>query len=199
MRVVSQIELVPVSEIKPYHRNVRQNDKTISLLVENMPKVGFNVPIVLDRQNVIVKGHARFAAAIRLGLDRLPCVYTDNDEETNKFDRLADNKIQESSRWIEDILSTELASINLGNEYDLAALGFKLTAAHIEAAINAPEALGNGAGNYDLPEGFRLPGNVVSPDDFITQADVGKTAPVKEEEYYKCTCDKCGNVMLIKK
>jgi len=59
MEMISEIVLVPIKEIKPYHRNVRINAKTIDKLIEIIPKVGFNVPLVLDKHNVIVKGHSR--------------------------------------------------------------------------------------------------------------------------------------------
>src|SRR5438309_6277653 len=95
--VVSQMAMVQTSQIRPYHRNARKNDATVEKLVELIPKVGFNVPLVLDRQNVIVKGHTRWKAAIRLGLEQLPCVYTDADPESIKLDRLADNRVQEFS------------------------------------------------------------------------------------------------------
>lgn len=97
MEIVNQIVMKKISEVKPYVRNPRKNDKTVNLLVEIIPKVGFNVPLVIDRNGIIVKGHARYAAAIRLGMEEIPCVVTDADEETIKLDRLADNRISEFS------------------------------------------------------------------------------------------------------
>ena len=88
MEIVNQIVMKKISEVKPYVRNPRKNDKTVNLLVEIIPKVGFNVPLVIDRNSIIVKGHARYAAAIRLGMEEIPCVVTDADEETIKLDRL---------------------------------------------------------------------------------------------------------------
>ena len=99
MEIVKRIVMKKISEVKPYVRNPRKNDKTVNLLVEIIPKVGFNVPLVIDRNGIIVKGHARYAAAIRLGMEEIPCVVTDADEETIKLDRLADNRISEFSEW----------------------------------------------------------------------------------------------------
>ena len=78
MEIVNQIVMKKISEVKPYVRNPRKNDKTVNLLVEIIPKVGFNVPLVIDRNSIIVKGHARYAAAIRLGMEEIPCVVTDD-------------------------------------------------------------------------------------------------------------------------
>jgi len=58
--VEKQIVMKKLSEVKPYIRNPRKNDKTVELLCKIIPKVGFNVPLVIDEKGIIVKGHARF-------------------------------------------------------------------------------------------------------------------------------------------
>lgn len=126
MEIVNQIVMRKISEVRPYVRNPRKNDKTVNLLVEIIPKVGFNVPLVIDRAGVIVKGHARYAAAIRLGMQEIPCVVTDADEETIKLDRLADNRISEFSEWIDEDLLHEVDMLNLDFDFDLDALGFSV-------------------------------------------------------------------------
>lgn len=57
------------------------------------------MPIVIDKNNVVVKGHARLKAAKRLGMEEVPCIVSDASEEVIKADRIADNKIQELSSW----------------------------------------------------------------------------------------------------
>jgi ParB-like chromosome segregation protein Spo0J len=123
--MVDKLVMVEVRKIKPYHRNPRRNDATVQRLVELIPKVGFNVPLVLDRSNVIVKGHTRWKAAIRLGMTELPVVYTDADPEAIKLDRLADNRVHEFTTWDEEVLREELGDLaKLGLELDLKALNF---------------------------------------------------------------------------
>lgn len=107
-----EIVMVKINDVIPYWRNPRHNDKTVDTLCQVIPVYGFNVPIVLDRNNVIVKGHARLRAARRLGMTEVPCIYTDNDDETNKADRIADNKIQEMSFW--DIAKLEMEFQRIG-------------------------------------------------------------------------------------
>lgn len=121
INMVSEIVQKKVSEIKPYVRNPRKNDKTVELLTQVIPKVGFNVPIVIDKEGVIVKGHARFTAAIRLKMDTVPCVITYADEETIKLDRIADNKISEFSEWMTEGLVEELKSMK--TDFDYSSLG----------------------------------------------------------------------------
>jgi ParB-like chromosome segregation protein Spo0J len=184
--VVSKIEMVPIGRIKPYQRNARRNDQTVAKLVEILPKVGFNVPLVLDRNNVIVKGHTRWQAARRLNMKELPCVYTDNDAETNKLDRIADNRVQEFSLWDHDLLGSELAGLNLPFEFDLAVLDFKtelpqlnLSFAQSPAASPAAEARGDGADKDEL-----------------TAADL---VDIQEPDYLEVLCDNCGSKFYVKR
>jgi ParB-like nuclease domain len=197
--VTSDLQMVPIKQIKPYHRNVRKNDATVEQLVEIIPKVGFNVPLVLDRKNVIVKGHSRWKAAVRLGMKTLPCVYTDADEETIKLDRLADNRIQELSSWDEEGLAKELASLNLDFVFDLEPLNFnfKLPSFEVPGAGEEPPASNGDAAaepanqaDEDPPEG----------EPFITEDDVGKTRPnVDAADYLEVVCNNCGNHLFVKK
>ena len=53
MEIVKRIVMKKISEVKPYVRNPRKNDKTVNLLVEIIPKVGFNVPLVIARNGII--------------------------------------------------------------------------------------------------------------------------------------------------
>lgn len=90
---------LPIAEIKPYWKNPRINDATVDALIEAIPLIGFNQPILIDKHNVIVKGHARYTAAVRLQMKKVPCIVSDNPDEINKLDRIADNKVFELSYW----------------------------------------------------------------------------------------------------
>lgn len=94
-----EIVMIPIKQVKPYWKNPRLNEVTIQALVETIPIVGFNQPILVDRNHVIVKGHARYGAAVRLGMSEIPCVITENTDDQNKFDRIADNRVFELSKW----------------------------------------------------------------------------------------------------
>ena len=54
-----EIVMVDPMKLKPYFRNPRNNDKTVLALVKIIPRVGFNVPIVVDKDMAIIKGHSR--------------------------------------------------------------------------------------------------------------------------------------------
>lgn len=102
------IVIKKLHEIKPYARNPRVNNKTVDELCKVIPIIGFNVPLVVDEDGIIIKGHARFKAAIRLGLAEVPCIISHEDHEINKLDRIADNRVQEFSEWDEKSLFEEI-------------------------------------------------------------------------------------------
>lgn len=85
------------SELIPYKNNNRKHPKEqIDKLVKQIAAHGFDVPIVVDENNVIIKGHGRLTAAKKLKLKAVPCIVrTDLNEEQKNAARLADNKLSE--------------------------------------------------------------------------------------------------------
>lgn len=125
-----------INEITPYENNPRRNDNAVKYVVESIKQFGFKVPIVVDKNNIIVAGHTRYKAAKRLGLDIVPCIIADDlNEEQIKAFRLADNKTSEKSEWNFDLLNDELSEIL---DIDMANLGFdiNLDIEEQEAEIN---------------------------------------------------------------
>ena len=188
--------------IKPYHRNARHNDETVNKLVEIIPKVGFNQPIIIDKNNVIVKGHSRWKAAVRLGMEKVPCIISENDDETNKLDRLADNKIQEFSKWNDELLATELASLNI-DDIDMSDFGFDYDFTNFtssETAFVAPSV--EYPSNSEVEQYTHTPPAYTPPEpteNYITEKDVLKTVPNNVSEYGVVTCPKCGTTVRYKK
>ncbi len=102
----------PVADLIPYSRNPRRNDEAVPMVMNSIKEFGFKVPIVVDKNNIIVCGHTRFKAALKLGLETVPCIVADDlsDEQIKAF-RLADNKVSEKAEWDFEILSGELDDI----------------------------------------------------------------------------------------
>ncbi len=208
MEVVSKIVMKKLSEVKPYVRNPRKNDKTVDLLVEVIPKVGFNVPLVIDRHGVIVKGHARYAAAIRLGLAQIPCVVTDADEETIKLDRLTDNKISEFSEWLSEDLLHEIDMLNLDFDIDLEAFGLPadfddfgadfLSGDDEDGESEADRKARFAAFAEEAEREAEKNSAIVTQ----TQLDAAKATAHKVVEkpakYFKVVCEQCGHVAFIR-
>ena len=113
-----------IEELKPYENNPRRNDEAVKYVAESIKEFGFKVPIVVDKNNVIVAGHTRYKASKKLGLKEVPCIVADDltDEQIKAF-RLADNKVSEYAEWDIDILNKELMSFET---IDMTEFGFEL-------------------------------------------------------------------------
>jgi len=139
--IEDKIVMKRINEIRPYIRNPRMNGKTVELLCDLIPKVGFNVPIVIDKKGVIVKGHARFSAAIRLGMEEVPCIVTHASPEEIKADRIMDNKISEYSEFVDQKVLEEIRNLDL--DIDFTKLGFAVEKEKKANFSEANEANGN--------------------------------------------------------
>lgn len=101
-----------INDLIPYENNPRKNDKSVDYVANSISQFGFKVPIVIDSSGVIVAGHTRYKAAVKLKMETVPCIVADDltDEQIKAF-RLADNKVGESSTWDMDLLADELDGI----------------------------------------------------------------------------------------
>lgn len=106
------IEYVGIDTIRPYWRNPRINDATVALLKESITRYGFLVPIVVDKDSVIVTGHARYKASRELGFTDVPVIFAELDEEKAKEFRLVDNSIPEESQWEKMMLTLEMRELD---------------------------------------------------------------------------------------
>lgn len=89
-----------VSELVPYENNPRFNNDAVEYVKKSIMEFGFKVPLVIDKDNVVVCGHTRLLAAKELELETVPCVVADDldEKQINAF-RIADNKVAERSEW----------------------------------------------------------------------------------------------------
>ena len=116
-----------IKELKEYENNPRNNDGAVEAVAESIKQFGFKVPIIIDKDGVIVAGHTRKKAAEMLGLKKVPCIVADDltPEQVKAF-RLADNKTAELAEWDFSKLETELAELE-NIEFDMSAFGFDLS------------------------------------------------------------------------
>ena len=116
-----KIEMMKVSDLVPYENNPRDNSKAIPKVVESLKEFGWQQPIVIDKDKVVIAGHTRLEAAKSLGMDSVPCVVaSDLTPDQVRAYRLADNKTAEFSKWNIDALLEESKETKL----DLSRFGF---------------------------------------------------------------------------
>lgn len=115
------IENLNIADLIPYENNPRINDDAVDYVANSIREFGFKVPIIVDKNNVIVAGHTRLKAAEQLGLVEVPVIRADDlNEDQIKAFRLADNKVGEIAEWDLDKLKIELDEINI----DMGEFGF---------------------------------------------------------------------------
>lgn len=127
---VHPVVMRPIKTLRPNPRNARIHPKKkILQLANSIRRFGTISTIVVDEPGQIIAGHARYLAAIELGLKEVPVTVVSGISETEKRAlALADNKIAENSGWDRAILATELSELaNLLPEInlDFEALGFE--------------------------------------------------------------------------
>ena len=84
---------LPIGEIIPYENNPRNNDGAVDAVAASIREFGFKVPVIVDKNNVLVAGHTRLKAAKKLGLAAVPAVYADDlTEEQVKPNRRQQNR-----------------------------------------------------------------------------------------------------------
>ena len=108
-----RIKMLSPKSITPYNKNPRDNEKAVEAVAASIEDFGFNQPIVVDKNKVIVVGHTRHAAAVLLELAKIPV--TDCDHLTKaqvRAYRIADNRTNENSFWLEDELAGELLALS---------------------------------------------------------------------------------------
>lgn len=114
-----------VADIVPYQNNPRKNDGAVDAVANSIREFGFKVPIIVDKDNVIVAGHTRLKAAEKLGLETVPVIRADDltEEQATAF-RLADNKTGEISQWDFEKLEEELSLLSMQGGLNMADFGF---------------------------------------------------------------------------
>ena len=121
-----RIEERLLDNIQPYENNPRKNAAAIDKVAESLKEFGWQQPIVVDADGVIIAGHTRLAAARKLGLEKAPVVIAEGltDEQVRAY-RLADNRTADFSEWDIGVLNEELFDIG---EIDMSLFGFDMEA-----------------------------------------------------------------------
>nr|DAU93843.1 MAG TPA: ParB protein [Caudoviricetes sp.] len=118
-----ELEFLKTDSLIPYENNPRHNDSAVRFVANSIKEFGFQVPIVIDKNGVIIAGHTRLKAAKLLRMTEVPCIRAAalSDEQVKAF-RIADNSVSEVSTWDESLLKLELEGI----DFDFSDFGLKL-------------------------------------------------------------------------
>ena len=205
-----KVKSVKLSEIFPYYDNPRDNTNAVEPTQESIKRFGFVKPILVDKAGVIIAGHTRYVASYQLGMEFVPVVYSDMDDEMAKKYRILDNKLAEKSSFDEDQLLEELRNMEV--PADMQAFFFEdinqMLNFSLDSINKQAEEYGGFQDDYSQveEENFEDPSN--------EQAVENEKAPSDEEEvpakdlfvlkeredgshYMKVVCPYCGYMETI--
>lgn len=116
------IQNLALADLTPFDRNSKSHPQSqVESVARSIEAFGFNNPILVDQDRVIVAGHCRYQAARLMKLEHVPCIVLEHlDPAQRRAYRLADNRIAEQGGWDDDLLSLELSELQaLGVELEL--------------------------------------------------------------------------------
>lgn len=143
------IEILPISSVRGYEYNPRDNDAAVDQVANSIRQFGFLVPCVIDDKGVLITGHTRVKAAIKIGVAEIPIIRASHLTPAQaKAFRLADNKLSELATWNTELLMAEMQQLSAVG-YDISNLGWT------EAEIDCLSAL--------------VSDDCLSTDDLVTQ------------------------------
>lgn len=121
-----RVEYLSPVDLIPYVNNTKQHgEDQISKIASSIKEFGFNSPVLMDGERGIIAGHGRVQAALKLGLDYIPCIELGHlSQNQKKAYIIADNRLGEvDTSWDYDLLSIELESLK-DDGFDINLTGF---------------------------------------------------------------------------
>lgn len=89
-----EIVYLPVKDIYPYKNNNKTHADNVDSIANSIECFGFQIPIVVNKEHVVITGHGRLMAAQKLGLVEIPCIISNLDKEAEDEFRIIDNVTQ---------------------------------------------------------------------------------------------------------
>lgn len=121
-----EIKQIKIEKIFPYDQNPRDNSAAVEKVAESIKEFGWQQPIVVDEEKIILAGHTRHLAAMSMGLKEVPVLIADGlSEAQKKAYRIVDNKTSELAEWDKELLKSEFLALQ-ELDFDLNLTGFDL-------------------------------------------------------------------------
>jgi DNA modification methylase len=120
-----QVRLCPIEQLVPYQNNARtHSEEQIAQIAASIKEFGWTNPILVGPDYVVIAGHARLAAAKKLGFTEVPVIVLGHLTEAQRLALvIADNQLALNAGWDEDLLRVELRALQ-AEDFDLDLVGF---------------------------------------------------------------------------
>lgn len=155
-----EIVYYSVYDLIPYVNNPRNNEEAVDKVAASIQAFGFLVPIVIDKDKIVVAGHTRLLAAKRLGLKEVPTIMADDlDEDAIRAYRIIDNRVAEMAVWDLPLMQEMLDEV--GDDIDMIQFGFDDVYVDPDDEVSMkefdPDDFSDDAFEYECPKcGFRF-------------------------------------------
>lgn len=128
-------------KLVPYATNSRtHSDEQVSQIAGSISEFGFTNPILIDLEGGIIAGHGRILAAVKLGVDQVPCIELGHlTESQRRAYVIADNKLALNAGWDDELLKVEIEGLD-EEGFDLSILGFDDS--ELESILADPPTVG---------------------------------------------------------
>jgi DNA modification methylase len=124
------VEYLSVSDLKINPRNPRVHTaKQIRQIANSMKNFGFNVPVLIDKDLLVIAGHGRVLAAKTLGQTDIPTISLEHLSalQIQAF-TIADNRLTENGEWNASLLGQQLKILSeVELDFSLEITGFEMS------------------------------------------------------------------------
>ncbi len=123
-----KVEYLPTKQIRRNPANPRTHlEKQVQQVARSIQQFGFNVPILIDEEGMVVAGHGRLDAAEFLHLQTVPTIRLRHLTANQRVAfMIADNKLTESSIWNKKLLGEQLKILSEAEiDFSLEDIGFE--------------------------------------------------------------------------
>jgi DNA modification methylase len=118
-----------VEELTPDPENPRRHaKKQIRQIANSIQAFGFIVPVLIDRDRMVIAGHGRLLAAREVGIAQVPTLCLDHltPAQANAF-MIADNRLTEIASWDDQLLAQQLKELTLLDlDFSIELTGFEM-------------------------------------------------------------------------
>lgn len=123
--IQDEVQNWDIENVRPYEKNAKlHTEEQVASIAKSIQTYGFDQPIVVDGEGVIIKGHGRRLAALHLGMSKVPVIVrTDLTANEANASRLADNRVAQGDVDT-DLLQSELEEIASHDDGLLDSMGF---------------------------------------------------------------------------
>lgn len=179
----AQVTMKPITELKEAAANSRlHSDAQIDQIAASIERFGWTIPVLVDEKGVLIAGHARVRAGLKLGIEQVPVMVADGwDDATKEAYQITDNRLAETSTWDDDVLTAQIKRLSAAN-FDLDVLGFDWKELNLGEAFNPNLAPTTGKTAVDANDINKTQQHL----------DGQFTKPGAAQQSYEVTCPHCG-------